>query len=759
MSSRAARSSRAAHPAARSSVLGRLLTFLGLAALAGLLVAGLTLPAMGAGRAVFASGRDMLDQLPDQLPAEPVSMPSKIYSADGELIATFYEENRKPVTLDQVSDHMEHAIVAIEDERFFEHEGVDAKGLIRAAVNNLTSPSTQGASTLTQQFVNNMLINSQQVRGDSRLTLSGTKEASDKVKEIKLAVAVEKQMSKEEILQGYLNLVLFQGRAYGVEAASEYVFGKPAADLESWEAATLAGMVQSPTRFNPARNPEGTVKRRNLVLNAMEKNGYLTAEEAEAAKAQPLEFVMKGEPTGCLNAAFGAYFCDYVERRILADPTFGPDVAARQALLDRGGLTIRTTLDSGLQKKAEEVTRRVIPNDESLGAGHSLLSMRPGTGDIVTMAQNTEYSLADDVGKTSLNLNVDGEWGGGEGFSAGSTLKPFVALTWLRYGNSLIDSVDGSKDVYPSTSRFAASCLPGGFTTAGGGSKGWEINNVIDGMKKRDRVDEGLYWSVNTPTVALGYQMDLCDVANTMTQLGIVNGRDGTPLSPAEPSFLLGKDSVAPTSLAGAYAALAANGLYCEPRAITEVTDSAGNQYEIGGPQCRQVLDPKHVAELTPVLRHIATWNIAPDGTGYEFAGKTGTNNNMSSTWFVGYTTELATAVWAGRYTSQKTMRGETINGEVQKEFYGATVNGGTWLEFNDLAKRTYQPGRLPTFDGPSSVDPGAEGDHPDGTFFRPEDIDRGAEGPTSTLGPNAGDTPFSSAEKRAEYEASQGIR
>ena len=283
---------------APSSALGRLLAFVGLSAVAGLLVAALLLPVAGLAGVAAASGREMLDELPDELPAEPVSVPSRILSEDGEEIAVFYEENRTPVPLDEISEHMQHAIVAIEDERFYDHDGVDARGLIRATVNNATSDSTQGASTLTQQFVNNMLVNVQQIRGDSRLTLSGSKNIADKVKEIKLAVAVEKQMSKDEILEGYLNIVLFSGRAYGVEAASQYVFGKSAADLESWEAATLAGMVQSPTRFNPARNPEEATERRNLVLNAMKDNGYLSQEEYDHAVAQPMEVVMESRPSG-----------------------------------------------------------------------------------------------------------------------------------------------------------------------------------------------------------------------------------------------------------------------------------------------------------------------------------------------------------------------------------------------------------------------------------------------------------------------------
>lgn len=710
-----------------------MLAYLGLSALAGLLVAALLLPAAGLVGVAAASGQDMLDQLPDELPAEPISVPSRILAEDGEVLATFYEENRIPVTLDQVSDHMEHAIVAIEDARFFEHEGVDARGLIRATVNNATSDSTQGASTLTQQFVNQLLINAQQIRGDSRLTISGNKNLSDKVKEIKLAVAAEKEMSKEQILEGYLNITLFQGRAYGVEAASQYVFGKSAADLESWEAATLAGMVQTPTGYNPSRNPDATKERRNTVLLAMRNNGYLSQEEYDHAVAQPLEVVMKSVPSGCINASFGAYFCDYVERQILADPTFGPDVASRRSLLDRGGLTIRTTLNSTLQRRAEEITRRAIPNDESVGAGQSMISTEPGTGNIRVMAQNTEYALKDELGRTTLNLNVDRQWGGGEGFQAGSTLKPFVSLAWLRAGNHMIDTVDASRNLYPVGTRFQASCQPGGHVSLA--TKWGPINNVVGGLVKRDRIDEGLFWSVNTPTVAAAYQMDLCDITNLMTQVGIRRGADGSPLQPSEPTLVLGTDSVAPLSLAGAYATLAADGLYCQPRAILEVTDSTGNQYDLGEPACTQVLDPKHVAELTPVLRHHAGYNLAPDGAGYQFAGKSGTNNNNSSTWFVGYTTELSTAVWSGRYTNMKSMIGETIRGVPRETFFGVTFNGPSWLAINQAAKDIYPPGELPEYDGPQSVDPSEDGRHPDGRDFFVEDIDRGGADPVNEGG------------------------
>ncbi|SJN34093.1 Multimodular transpeptidase-transglycosylase [Micrococcus lylae] len=715
--------------------VGRMLRFLGLSALAGLIVAGLLLPGAAFVGAGANAGSAMLNDLPDELPDEPVAVPSKIVTADGKLIANFYEENRTPVPFDEIAQSMKDAIVSIEDERFYSHDGVDARGLARAMVNNATSDSTQGASTLTQQYVNNMLINAQVLRGDSRLTLSGKKKVSDKVKEMKLAIAVEEQMTKDEILNGYLNLVLFSGRAYGVEAAAQYVFGKSAKDLEIWESATLAGMVQSPTGYHPVRNPEGTKKRRNTVLRAMLRNDKITQEEYDHAVEQPLDVVMEAPPTGCLAADFGKYFCDYVERQVLANPAFGPDVKSRQALLDRGGLTIRTTMDSKLQEEAQKSIAGQVPNDESDGVGASLLSLEPGTGDIKVMAQNTDYSLQEnEKGKTILNFNVDKEWGGGEGFQSGSTLKPFVALTWMRNGGKLIDTVDASVDTYPTGTRFAASCRDGGYVVQNGST--WDINNVIGGLKKRDRIDEGLFWSVNTPTVAAAYHLDLCDITSLMTELGLRRAVDSLPISPDNPSFVLGADSMAPMSLARAYNAIAAEGLYCEPRALLEVTDTAGNEYPVPEPDCKQVLDKDDVHQISPILQAITDKNIFSDeDRPFPAAGKTGTNNNMSSTWFVGYTDKLTTASWVGRWTNQKTLAGETINGIKRNNFYGTEISGPMWLDYMEQANEhsEYEAGKLPEWDGPRFSDYGTEGSHPHGKDFYFEDIDRPGPQPYSS--------------------------
>src|SRR5699024_10741012 len=248
-----------------------------------------------------------------------------ILDQDGNEIATFYAEDRTPVELDQISDHMIDAIIAIEDERFYDHGGVDGQGLARAMVHNVTSDTQQGASTLTQQYVNNVLVNYQNLNG-LRTTVSGTKEIPDKLREMKIAVAIEKEMSKDEILEGYLNIVLFTGRTYGVEAAAGYFFDKTAADLNIGESAMLAGLVQSPNALNPENNPEGATNRRNLVLGNMYDQGFITEEEYNEAVESEIQINVSPEPTGCLNAEEGfEYFCDYAQQLILADPAFGPD--------------------------------------------------------------------------------------------------------------------------------------------------------------------------------------------------------------------------------------------------------------------------------------------------------------------------------------------------------------------------------------------------------------------------------------------------
>lgn len=342
-----------------------------------------------------------------------MSLPSTLVSSDGKVMAKFFEENRTPVKLEDISENMINAIISIEDERYYSHHGVDGQALARIVVHNLTSDTTQGASTLTQQYVNNQLINAGYLRGEKRLTYSGTKTVGDKLREMKLAVAIEKQMSKEEILEGYLNLVLFSGTTYGVEAASRLFFNTSAADLTIPQAALLAGVVQSPGAHNPITNPESAKNRQQQVLNAMYRNDKISKEEYDQYYDEEIKLNYTPPKHGCISAEFGSYFCDYVRRLILADESFGETEEERRRLLYRGGLRIETTLDSRLQEMAQEEVENSVPIGDPSDVAATLVTVEPTTGNIRAMAQNTIFSNEDGAGKSEINFNVDSNRGGG----------------------------------------------------------------------------------------------------------------------------------------------------------------------------------------------------------------------------------------------------------------------------------------------------------------------------------------------------------
>jgi membrane peptidoglycan carboxypeptidase len=696
-----------------ATTLGKIVAFLGVSALCGVLAAGLLLPVAAAGGASATAGSDMLDQLPAELKEEPLSVPSRVFDKDGNLLATFYAENRVPVALDDISKNMQDAIISIEDERFYEHGGVDARGLTRALVNNATSDSTQGASTITQQYVNNVLINAQYLNNE-RTTISGTKNVADKLREMKLSVAIEKEMTKDEILEGYLNIVLFSGRVYGVEAASRYFFNKPAAALDIPEAALLAGMVQSPNGYNPVNNPDGATDRRNAVLAAMLRTGKITQDEHDRAVATEIKLDVTPLASGCMSADFGNYFCDYVQRTVLTSEAFGPDYESRQRLLDRGGLQITTTLDSTLQKQAEKTARENAPytelrdGDSTGELGASLVTVEPGTGNVRAMAQNTTYDPGDTEGGTTINFNVNKPMGGGAGFQAGSTLKPFVFLSFIESGFSMTDTLDARVNEYPNFSNFKASCVEGGYVPIRQEDGSWTIRNAIAKMNKPMRADYGLYWSINTATVAAAHAQDLCSITDLLGRVGIQNAGTGEAISPKNQAFLLGSPEVSPLMMAAAYATLADDGNYCEPRVISNVTDTRGNSYQVPPVDCEKVADTQDVAELNNTLKAIASERIAED-IPFPIAGKTGTNNASSSTWFIGSTTGLTTASWVGNFRGQVSLEGQKIGGVTYDDVWGSIIAGPMWAEYMKSVAQRYETEEFTAFDGPTS-DPRTEG-------------------------------------------------
>ena len=684
-----------------SSLLGRLGTsgqlalFLVVSILCGALVAGILIPAAAVGATSANIVFDGLEDLPNELSAGPLDVGSKIYSADGELIATFYAENRIPVTLDKISQPMQDAIVAIEDNRFYEHGGIDIKGVARALASNLTRDSTQGASTLTMQYVNNVLIDQGVAEGKSaeELTVSGTKNITDKIREAKLALAVEKEYSKDEILEGYLNIVLFSGRTYGVEAAAQNFFGIPAADLNIAQSAMLAGMVQSPNNFNPLTNPEGTRERRDAVLAAMLRYEKITQQEYDEAVASDLQ--LNPQPaahSGCVGAEMADYFCSYVEQVILSSDEFGADETERAKLLARGGLTITTTLDSRLQKEAQEQIEAQVPMGDASGAGSAMVSVEPGTGKILAMAQNTDYTPEEGAGNTQLNFNVDSDMGGTSyGFQPGSTMKPFTTVAWLEAGGSINDVIDATRTTYPAGYDWTASCLP-----EDAYFDSWTFKNAQEGYERSMTVGYGLTSSINSATVAQAAQLDLCDIRDAASRMGVHRASDGEPLEVNNPSFVLGSQEVSPLTMAAAYATFASGGTYCEPVALTEVSDAQGNAYAVPEGKCERAISEEVAKEVSePLQKLVESGPGAISPLGVPAAAKTGTTDVSEQTWTVGYTQGISTASWVGNWTSYSSLNDVPINGVTRSYVDGSTIAGAQWTEYMRAVAPLYETGEL----------------------------------------------------------------
>lgn len=674
-------------PSSPTTTVWRLVLFVGLSVLGGVVAASFLLPTAVSIGGVATAGSELLEENPAEFRQEPLSEPSTVYASDGETeIAQFYAENRDPIEIDEISQEMQDAIVAIEDERFYEHDGTDLRSIGRAAINNLIGNSTQGASTLTHQYVSLELLNADYLRGEDELIAGGTTSIADRLNEARVAADIEQEMTKEEILEGFLNLAFFGDRNYGVEAAAQHYWGIPAAELDIQQSATLAGLVQNPNGYNPETNPEAAQDRRNTVLGAMLSNEYITEEEYEQAVASELDLDINPSDAGCIAAATAPYFCDYVTKEILADDAYGADRDARQRLLNRGGLEITTTLDPATQEVAQEQVLDAVPNADPSGAGSAMVSVEPGSGEIRAMAQNTNYTPEEGEGNTELNFNVNAADGGGNGFQGGSTLKPFVFAAWLEDGNSMTDTVDASKNEWEQGDEWTASCQDGGSVQIHD-EDGWSVNNAIDDMNREMTADFGLYWSINTATTAVAEETDLCDVTDLLSRVGYVRADDGAEMSPSHPSFVLGSVEVSPLTQASAFATLANDGQYCTPRALIEVTDAQGNEYEVPEANCEQAIDSDIVAELNETLIPVAEERTADGDPQYPMAGKTGTNNFESSTWFNGYTTGLSTSAWAGRYTDLESLRGSTIGGEYYENLWGSELAGPMWLDYmNEVA-------------------------------------------------------------------------
>ena len=570
------------------SALRRFSGYFAVSAICGVLAASLLVPAIAGAAVALRESTTMFNNLPAELRVDTPSQSTKVLTADGKTIATFYAENRVRVSLDQMSPYIKDAIVAIEDRRFYEHGGIDAQGILRALASNLSNGGRQGASTLTQQYVTNVLNESLMSadKGD-RIVLNGQKSVADKLREMRLAIELEKKYTKDQILEGYLNIVFFSRDAYGIEAASRHFFSTTARNLTLPQAALLAGLVKSPSFYNPAVYPDNAIQRRNHVLDAMLSLGRISPAEHAAAAATGVELDMTPGRQGCAGADMAPYFCDYVSHLILNNPAYGVDLAARVRTLYRGGLTITTTLDSRLQLAAQtQVDATAGANPDKWGA--SLVSIGPGTGKILAMAQNTVFLPEDGKFDTQLNFNVDSkdakgnDLNGAGGFQPGSTMKPFTLAEWLREGKSLTETVDASRRSYPLNFRWKSSCgkVLGAYSTMERSlGAADDLQNNDAGYYRRMPVDYGLYNSINTATFAEAAQLDFCGIQRTVDAAGLHSGLDNAQVNMHQLGNLLGAIGVAPLVLANAFATFANDGQYCTPIAIADVTDAAGKSF------------------------------------------------------------------------------------------------------------------------------------------------------------------------------------
>lgn len=670
--------------------LALLVSFALIAGVGGVLAGGLVLPAVAAVNGTTALAVTAFDNLPSELVVKPLSEKSTMFAADGSVLATFYAENRVVVPIAEVAPIMQNAVIATEDKRFYAHGGIDPTGMLRAGVRNILNPDAkEGASTLTQQYVKNTLIEAALKAGDYAAAVAakeakGAEGYSRKLREAKLAIALEKTTPKQTILEGYLNIAQFGINLYGVESASNHYFSKHASELTYIEAATLAGVTQSPTKWDPVKNTAASETRRNVVLRLLKEQGYITVAEYTAGIATPLASMLHVQDTkvGCMAAGAvvpgSGYFCDFVTKIIASDPAFGATQADRINLLYRGGLTITTTLDPHQQALADTEVKAGVPVDDPSGVGSAISVIEPGTGKVTAMAQNRNYTatLSQVVGETAVNYNTDQAYGGSIGFQPGSTFKPFTLVEWLKQGHALSETVDGT--VKPLNESMFTTC----------GAKGpnvvWKPGNA-EGNGHLMTVLQATMNSVNLAYIDMARQLDMCNIMAGAKDLGIHTGTGADPGT--NPSNVIGTDSIAPLSMAAAFATFASGGTYCAPIAITSVRDADGKELAVPQAGCRQALEPRIANAVDYALSNV--WKGTAKGVPeppFASAGKTGTTTHNEQTWFVAYTPVLAAAVWVGEPDhANQPMQNMTINGKryyTNHQVYGSSIAAPTWSRF-----------------------------------------------------------------------------
>ena len=544
---------------------------------------------------------------------------SQFYDINGNVIyTTLSEERRIPVNIDKIPKHVQKAFIAIEDNRFYEHGGIDYRGTARALVSTLSGREVQGGSTITQQLAKNAFLT--QERSIIR-----------KIKEAFIAKELEHKYTKDEILSMYLNRIYFGQGAYGIESASLYYFDKHVQNLDIAEAATLAAIPKSPNYYNPFENPQESKKRQELVIDQMVKYGFINAEQAAQAKAKKMVYStshkVKSDPRG--------YFFDMISQKVIEE--VGADA------LYKGGLKIYTTLDMDMQKAAENAMRH-LPSYYTDGKKltqpqMALAAVDPKTGYVKAMIGGRGQ---DKFNRATLAVR-----------QPGSAFKPFVYLTAMQNGFTPASIIEDEEEEF---------------------AKGWKPQN--SDMKWHGKVSlrTALKRSFNVPTIKLAREVGVDKIVANAEKMGISTLVDSGAYSDVNLAMALGglSKGVNPLEMASAYGVLATNGLYSKPIALLKIVDREGKVLYQAKPQTKRVIDATSAYLTTNMLEDVLVSGTAGGmGIGRPAAGKTGTTDTYIDAWFVGYTPDLSTAVWVG-----------DDNNKPMQRMYGSGAPLSIWHDF-----------------------------------------------------------------------------
>jgi penicillin-binding protein 1A len=572
-----------------------------------------------------AGCRAVADLEEARLDVQPLAQTSRIFDARGELITPLHaEEDRVVVPLKDIPQVVQDAVIAIEDQRFWQHRGIDVKAILRAAyVNASTGRIEEGGSTITQQYVKQRMLSDEQT-------------FSRKIREAALAWQLEEELTKEQILTRYLNTVYFGQGAYGIQRGAQTFFSKPATELNLSEAALLAGLIAGPVRWDPVERPNAAVARRNLVLARMEELGMIGSAELDRAQGARLHLA----PRLGARRYPAPWFVDYVKHQILSSPRFGGTYEDRYDFLFKGGLRIYTTIDLRMQRAAEAAVSSILayPGDP-YGA---LTAVDPRTGFIKAMVGGRDYwaSRRDDR-FAKINLAT----GGSTGRQAGSSFKPFALIAALENGIPPYRT-------YPAPSSIVLDEPP-----CGSEDSPWLVRNYEGASYGSSMtMEQGLISSVNVVYAQVIRDVHPERVVDVAHRMGI-----RSRLRPYC-SAVLGANEVNTLEMASAFGTLATLGRRVPPTAIMRIEDANGDVLYEAKPKARQVLNPAVADTAVQILRKVILYGTGTAANiGRPAAGKTGTAQEWRDAWFAGFVPQLTAAVWVGFPQGQISMTGTRI--------------------------------------------------------------------------------------------------